>query len=68
MPEALVSSVASELAWGARGSSFQINPILGLQILFFPYRPFYETSQALQARLATFLRGTAGWTVAVEQW
>ena len=28
----------------------------------------YETSQALQARLATFLRGTAGWTVAVEQW
>ena len=33
-----MSSVASELAWGARGSSFKINPIPGLQILLCPYR------------------------------
>ena len=28
----------------------------------------YETAQAVQARLATFLRNNAGWSVEIEEW
>ena len=32
------------------------------------YEEGYETAQAVQARLATFLRNNAGWSVEIEEW